>query len=227
MKTILVVDDEQTIRENIKLYLEDSNFKVIEAGDGELAVELFIQHKPDLVVLDLMLPKMMGEDVCEKIRGISNVPIIMLTAKSGEENIVSGLSVGADDYLVKPFSVKELVARVKSMLRRSDNFEGDSFVSFNDGDLKIEYSKRIVMKKDEECLLTKSEFEILEGLSKFSNKIFSREDLLEMILDNYESYDRVIDTHIKNLRKKIEDDTSKPKYIITVRGVGYKFGGSK
>ncbi len=225
MKTILVVDDEQVLRENIDAYLTNANYQVIQAKDGEEALDLFNLHKPDLIVLDLMIPKIMGEDVCVKVREVSNVPIIMLTAKTAEDSVINGLNIGADDYIAKPFSVKELVARVNSLLRRTDNFESDGLVSFNDGDLQIDYHKRQVFKQGQLCSLTKTEFDIIEALSKFSKKVFTRDDLLEMTIDGYESFDRVIDTHIKNLRKKVEDDTSKPKYIITVRGVGYKFGG--
>ncbi len=225
MKTILVVDDEQILRENICAYLENAKYNVIQASDGLKAIELFNLHKPDLIILDLMLPNLSGEDVCLKIRKVSNVPIIMLTAKTSEDSVINGLNIGADNYISKPFSVKELVARVNSLIRRFDNFDGEGLVSYNNGDLQIDYSKRLVYKKGVLCTLTKTEFDIIEALSKFSKKVFSREDLLELTTDGFDSFDRVVDTHIKNLRKKIEDKTSSPTYIITVRGVGYKFGG--
>ncbi len=225
MRRILVVDDESVLRENICAYLICEGYDVRQAKDGDEAYTIFKSYKPDLVVLDLMLPRMMGEDVCMKIREVSNVPIIILTAKSAEESIINCLAIGADDYMTKPFSVKELVARVNSLLRRSDNFVNEEYTSFNNGELKIDYVKRLVLKNNRECVLTKTEFDILEVLSKFSKKVFTRDELLDLTVEGYESYDRVIDTHIKNLRKKIENSSSSPEYIITVRGIGYKFGG--
>ncbi len=220
MKTILVVDDEKIIRENIKEYLKKENYKVIEAADGKEAISLFNCNNIDLIILDLMLPEIMGEDICQTIRKSSAVPIIMLTAKANEENIVNGLNIGADDYLTKPFSLKELVARVNSLIRRSLN----EHKSLTVGDLKIDFELYEVYKNNQLCKLTKTEFNILATLAKNNNKVFTREELAEIIFDDFNAYDRVIDSHIKNLRSKIENNSSSPKYILTVRGVGYKFG---
>ncbi len=224
-KTILVVDDEKIIVDNIKTYLENSDFKVITANDGLSALEIFERENIDLIILDLMLPKLTGEEVCTEIRKNSNVPIIMLTAKVLEENRINGFEIGADMYLTKPFSLKELITIVKSIFRRIENVNANSYTIFNNGDLKINYDELIVLKNDEECKLTKSERNILFLLSKNQRKVFTRDELIEIALaDDFNGFDRVIDTHIKNLRIKIEDNTQKPKYIITVRGVGYKFG---
>lgn len=226
MKKILVVEDEKTIRENVREYLKNANYIVLEADNGEDAIDLFYKESPDLIILDLMIPKIMGDVVCQKIRKTSNVPIIMLTAKSGEDEVIEGLVIGADDYITKPFSVKELVARVGSIIRRVDNEFINESVFYNNGDLVINRNLFEVYKNNKLCNLTKTEYSILSTLSEFSNKVFTREELVEIIFDDFDAYDRVIDTHIKNLRSKIEDDSSKPVYIVTVRGVGYKFGGS-
>lgn len=226
MKKILVVEDEKTIRENVREYLKNANYIVLEADNGEDALDLFYKESPDLVILDLMIPKIMGDLVCQKIRETSNVPIIMLTAKSGEDEVIEGLVIGADDYITKPFSVKELVARVGSIIRRVDNEFINESVFYNNEDLVINRNLFEVYKNNKLCNLTKTEYSILSTLSEFSNKVFTREELVEIIFDDFDAYDRVIDTHIKNLRSKIEDDSSKPVYIVTVRGVGYKFGGS-
>ncbi len=223
---ILVVDDEETIVNNICAYLENSGHNTLKAFDGEQALQMFFKFAPDLIILDLMLPKLMGEEVCKRIRTMSNVPIIMLTAKSSEDSKVYGLDIGADDYITKPFSNRELMSRVNSILRRVQNFKTENYVSFNDGDLQINYQLHSVLKNGKECKLTTTERELLFMLSKFSKKTFSRDELINYVLgSDFDGYDRVIDTHIKNLRYKIEDNTANPKYIITVRGVGYRFGG--
>ncbi len=224
-KTILVVDDEKIIVENIKAYLENSDYKVLTAYDGQTALDIINSNDIDLIVLDLMLPKLSGEEVCQEVRKNFNIPIIMLTAKVSEENRINGFELGADIYLTKPFSLKELVTIVKSIFRRVDNVNNNSFVLFNNGDLKINYDEFIILKKDEDCKLTKSERNILFSLSKHPRKVFTRDELIEIALgEDFNGYDRAIDTHVKNLRLKIEDDTAKPKYILTVRGVGYRFG---
>ncbi len=222
---ILVVDDEVGIAKNIKDYLSNSGYNVTIANDGEIALEIFKTEKIDLIILDLMLPKITGEEVCAKVRQSSNIPIIMLTAKVTEENKITGLETGADSYLTKPFSLRELLAVVNSLFRRVNNFSENGFVSFNNNDLKVNYEELIVQKNSKECVLTKTEREILFTLSKFPKKVFTRNELIEIVLgDDFEGYDRAIDSHIKNLRSKIEDNTAEPKYILTVRGIGYKFG---
>ncbi len=224
-KKIIVVEDEKIISDNICAYLEKEGYETIKTYAGDEALRIFYDEAPDMIILDLMIPNVSGEEVCKKIRKDSKVPIIMLTAKVSEENKITGLEIGADDYLTKPFSMRELVTRVNTLFRRVNNFEDVSFISFNNGDLKINYESCKVLKNDVDCKLTKSERNILFSLSKFSKKIFTREELIAIALgEEFMGYDRAIDSHIKNLRSKIEDDTSIPKYVITIRGVGYRFG---
>lgn len=222
---VLIVEDEETIGENISNYLENSGYKTILANDGQKALEIFNSNSVDMIILDLMLPKISGEDVCKKIRENSNIPIIMLTAKVTTDSKVNGLELGADIYLTKPFSLRELITIVKSLFRRVNNFSESNFTEYNKGDLKINFHEQKVIKKNKECKLTKSELNILFSLAKFPKKIFTREELIKIALgEEFDGYDRAIDSHIKNLRGKIEDNTSNPKYIITVRGFGYRFG---
>ncbi len=224
-KKVLIVDDENIISKNISDYLENSGFETIIADNGLDALEIFDNDKIDMIVLDLMLPKITGEQVCIDIRKKSNVPIIMLTAKVTEDSKINGLELGADYYLTKPFSLRELVTIVKSLFRRVSNFSEDNFTSFNNGDLKINFDEQIVLKKDDECKLTKSEYQILSSLASYPKKIFTREELITIALgDDFTGYDRAIDSHIKNLRSKIEEDSGNPIYILTVRGFGYRFG---
>ncbi len=227
-KTILVVDDEKIIVGNIKEYLEKNDYNILVAYDGQSALDIALTQNVDLIILDLMLPKVSGEEVCSKVRETSNVPIIMLTAKVGEDNRINGFDIGADMYLTKPFSLKELLSIIKSIFRRVENVNTSGFISFNDGNLKINYDELIVLKDDNDCKLTKSERNILFLLAKHPKKVFTRDELIEIALcEDFSGYDRAVDTHIKNLRLKIEDDTSNPKYVVTVRGVGYRFGEVK
>ncbi len=224
-KRVLIVEDEKTISKNISDYLENSGFETIIADNGLDAIEIFDRDKIDMIILDLMLPKLNGEQVCIDVRKKSNVPIIMLTAKVTEDSKINGLELGADYYLTKPFSLRELVTIVKSLFRRVSNFSEDNFTSFNNGDLKINFEEQIVLKNDEECRLTKSEYQILSSLANYPKKIFTREELITIALgEDFTGYDRAIDSHIKNLRSKIEQDSSNPVYILTVRGFGYRFG---
>lgn len=219
-KKILVVDDERTIVEVIKAYLEKEKFKVIVAYDGEQALSLFKKEHPDLIVLDLMLPIISGEIVCQNIRKVSNVPIIMLSAKINEESKLNGFSLGTDDYMTKPFSSKELVARIYSIFNRIHQTTPE-IININN-DLKIDFTSVTVEKKGEVINITPYEFKILSILVKNPKKTFSRDDLINLVFtDNYDIFERTIDSHIKNLRSKIEDDEN--KYIITVRGFGYRF----
>jgi len=225
---VLVVDDEEKITEVVKSYLEKSGFKVYCAYNGNEALELFERVNPKLIVLDLMLPDMSGEDICRSIRKKSRVPIIMLTAKVEEESILNGLGIGADDYVTKPFSPRQLVARVIALLRRSEDetMPLSNSLSFNDGELTIDSIKHEVKKDGQVVSLTPNEFKILMTLVKYPQKAFTRDELVFLVLgEDYEGYDRTIDTHIKNLRQKIEQDVKSPGYILTVYGVGYKFGG--
>lgn len=225
---ILVVDDEDKILEVIKAYLEKENFKIYTAVDGEEAIEIFKRENIKLLVLDLMLPKISGEEVCRKIRAVSDVPIIMLTAKIEEDDKIEGLAMGADDYLTKPFSVRELVGRIRALLRRAyrnDNPLADYLV-FNNGDLEIDIKKMKVKKKNKEIDITPYEFKVLVALLTNPGQVFTREQLVKKAFGiEYEGFDRTVDSYIKNIRHKIEDDTRNPKYISSVYGIGYKFTG--
>lgn len=225
---ILLVDDEPKIVNAIKAYLENSNYIVSTAFDGEQALKLFDEVSPDLVVLDLMLPKITGEEICQTIRKKSRIPIIMLTAKIQENDIINGFNIDADDYLTKPFSPRELVVRVGSLLRRSSEGISPLFnvMSWNNKDLEVDLNEIVVKKNGIDAKLTPNEFKLLSTLIKYPKKSFTREELIEIAFGyGYDGYERTIDSHIKNLRNKIEDDSASPKYIMTVRGIGYKFGG--
>ena len=228
-QTILVVDDEKRIVEVVRDYLVNADFQVLEAYNGRQALALFDQQAPDLVVLDLMLPDITGEEVCRMIRRKSRVPIIMLTAKVAEADLLKGFNLGADDYVTKPFSPRQLLARIQAILRRvsDEAYSLTDQLSFKNGDLVIDSLRHEVRKDGETVSLTPIEFKILASLGKYPTKVFTREELISLALeDDYQGNDRVIDSHIKNIRQKIEDDTRDPQYILTVHGVGYKFGGS-
>jgi len=227
-KKILVVDDEPKITESVAAYLENSGFIPIIAMDGESALSLFRKTNPDMVILDLMLPKITGEEICRTIRRSSRVPIIMLTAKIDEDDKISGLNMGADDYLTKPFSPRELMARIDSLFRRSDSGISPLYhkMSWNENDLVIDFTSYTVEKSGKETNLTPNEFKLLSSMIKYPQKTFTREELIEIAFGgDFDGFERTIDSHIRNLRSKIEDDTANPKYVITVRGIGYKFGG--
>lgn len=225
---ILVVDDEVKIVEVVKSYLEKSGYSVYVAYTGNQALEQFEKVKPALVILDLMLPDIGGEEICKIIRKKSSVPIIMLTAKIEEEDILKGLNIGADDYVTKPFSPRQLVARVAAVLRRvfGDAKPLSNVYSFKNHDFIVDIEKHEVTKHGKIINLTPSEYNILLSLIKHPNKVYTREELIILALgEDFYGIDRIIDSHIKNLRQKIEDDPKTPKLIITVHGVGYKFGG--
>jgi DNA-binding response OmpR family regulator len=227
-KKILVVDDEEKIVEVVKSYLENSGFKVYTAFNGKIALENYKKIDPSLIILDLMLPDLSGEEICKIIRKESAVPIIMLTAKVQEESILKGLDMGADDYITKPFSPKQMVARVISVLRRTskDPFPLSNILSYNNDELVVDNLKHEVRKMGESVYLTPNEYKLFMAFIKYPRKTFTREELVSLALgDDYEGYDRIIDVHIKNLRQKLENEPKKPKYIITVHGIGYKFGG--
>jgi DNA-binding response OmpR family regulator len=227
-KKILVVDDEPKIVEVVTSYLQNSGYVVYPAFNGRQALEVYEKVRPCLVILDLMLPDMMGEEVCQRLRRISRVPIIMLTAKVDEDDLLNGLHLGADDYVTKPFSPRQLMARVEALLRRTLNEAGPlaNLLAFNNDDLIIDGLKHEVRKKGGIVNLTPNEYKILISLVKFPQKAFTREEMLTIALgDDFSGFDRTIDTHIKNLRQKIETDPKTPKYILTVHGVGYRFGG--
>ncbi len=224
-KKILVVDDENKIVEVVKSYLEHSGYEVYTAFNGTQALAQFEKVDPCLIVLDLMLPDISGEDVCRTIRMKSRIPIIMLTAKVDEEDILRGLDIGADDYVLKPFSPKQLVARIAAVLRRTseDSAPLSNVISLNDGDIVIDNLRHEVRKRDNIINLTPNEYKILLAMIKIPNKTFTREELITLALgDDFEGFDRTVDTHIKNLRQKIEDDPKEPKYLQTIHGIGYR-----
>lgn len=224
---VLIVDDEESIQELVSYNLEHAGYTVIQAFDGIEAFEKIKDEKPDLILLDIMLPHVDGLEICRQVRSKSTVPIIMLTARSTETDKVIGLEYGADDYITKPFSPRELLARVNALLRRTNQtFSDQKFLEF--GDLIIDPDKRKVTINDVLIELTFKEFELLLLLAKNPGRIFTREQLLEKIwrIDNY--FDtRTVDVHIRYLRSKIEKDPSKPKHLQTIRGVGYKFEGKQ
>lgn len=230
VKNVLVIDDEAMIRESVSAYIAKQGYHVFTAEDGKKALEIFQNHPIMFVILDLMLPGMSGEEICQAIRKQSRVPIIMLTAKTQEKDVLNGLSIGADDYVTKPFSVKQLYARMEAILRRTT---GDlkplaEKFSWNDNDLQIDFEHNEVRKQGELLSMTPSEWKILSTMMKYPKKVFSRGNLIDLVFGpDFNGYDRVIDTHIKNLRKKVETDPKNPVYVKTVHGLGYKFGGEK
>jgi len=223
---ILLVDDEENLLNVIKDYLLRESYQVYTADRGNKALELFHKIEPDFIILDLMLPDISGEEICKHIRKESNVPILMLTAKSSEDDKVTGLYIGADDYLTKPFSPRELVGRVRAILRRTKGISAD-VLEFNDKDLYIDIPKHIVRKAGKPVKLTPNEFKILSVLAQNPHKVFTRSHLVSLAFGyDFEGFDRTVDTHIKNIRQKIEDNVKEHKYIVTVYGVGYKFEGA-
>ena len=223
MKQILVVDDEPRIAEIARDYLERAGFRVTTVTNGADALATFRVRRPDLIVLDLGLPRVDGLDVARTIRQQSNVPIIMLTARVDEQDKLAGLEIGADDYVTKPFSPKELVARVRAVFRRVDAppERGDIVHA---GDLTLDKRRMQASVNDEAIDLTSTEFALLATLASQPGRVFTRAQLLDAIRgDETESFDRAIDAHVKNVRKKIEPDPRNPRYVLTVHGVGYKF----
>ena len=221
-KNILVVDDEQKIVNIVKAYLEREGYTVVVAYDGRAALDLARKQAPDLIILDLMLPEISGWEVCRILRAESNVPIIMLTARDEDTDKIVGLEIGADDYITKPFNARELVARVRAILRRAEGTT-EKRKTIRVGDLSIDLERHEVKRGDELLELTNTEFELLRALAENPGRVYSRMQLLSKVQgDAYEGYERTIDSHIKNLRKKVEPDPNRPRYIITVRGAGYK-----
>ena len=225
MKNILVVDDEPKITQLVRDYLERAGFSVLIAQDGKKALSLAETEKPDMVVLDLGLPQLDGLDFTREFRKTSNAPIIMLTARAEETDKLIGLELGADDYMTKPFSPKELVARVRVVFRRIENATSASSEMIRVADLTLDVPRmRVTSEKRYLEELTPTEFELIASLARQPGRIFTRAQLLDAIHGvAFESYERAIDAHIKNIRRKIELKASEPKYILTVYGVGYKF----
>ena len=225
MKTILVVDDEPKITRLVRDYLERAGFDVHVAGDGRSALSLARTEKPDLIILDLGLPHMDGLDVTRELRKVSNVPIVMLTARSEESDKLIGLELGADDYITKPFSPKELVARVRVVFRRIDTYSSNNSEIIRAADLTLDVPRLRVLAQDRDIEeLTPSEFMLLAALAREPGRVFTRAQLLNSLHGiAFESYERAIDAHIKNIRRKIEPNPSQPVYILSVYGIGYKF----
>ncbi|MCE9653801.1 response regulator transcription factor [Clostridium celatum] len=223
---ILVVYDEEHIAELIRYNLESNGYKILSANNGIDAMKIVLEERPNLILLDLMIPGKDGYDVCKEIRStkeVMNTPIIMLTAKSEEIDKILGLELGADDYITKPFSVRELLARVKAVLRRFSIVESEENVLVF-GDLTVDFEKREVLIKNNKLELTLKEFELLEILIRNKGKILTRDTLLDKIWGyEYIGETRTVDVHIRYLRKKIESDDKNPKFIETIRGVGYRF----
>ncbi|ATY84676.1 DNA-binding response regulator [Kyrpidia spormannii] len=222
--TLLLVDDEPRVLDVMATFLQGEGFRIVTAQTGREALEVFQKHQPDLVVLDWMLPEMSGLDVCRELRRMGSVGIIMVTARTEEADKIVGLEVGADDYITKPFSLRELAARIRSVLRRTQG-GGDEPSVLRRGDLTIDETKFRVWKGDQEIVLTPTEFKILVTLASRPGTVYSRLQLLQSALgETYLNYERTVDTHVSHLRKKIEDDPAEPRYIQTVYGVGYRFG---
>jgi two-component system, OmpR family, response regulator RegX3 len=223
---ILVVEDEAPIAEVVQSYLEREGHMVVWAATGEAAMEDFERRRSDLVVLDLNLPGLSGEEVCRRIRGVSDVPIIMLTARDAEEDLVKGLELGADDYLTKPFSPRELTARVRALLRRarSDETPQADVLERAGGRLVVDTARRRVTLDGAPVELTESEFRLLQTLARFPGRVYTRYELVEKVQGyEYEGYERTIDAHVKNLRHKLGEDARRPCLVQTVYGRGYCF----
>lgn len=226
--TVLIVEDDTKTAELLRIYLAKEGYRVLIAHDGLMALALTREQRPQLVLLDLMLPLLGGLDVCRVLRAESSVPIIMLTAKSTEDDTLLGLELGADDYIAKPFSPRELVARVRTVLRRSGERPHGGPRQAQYGELLVDFERHEVLLRGAPLRLTPKEFKLLETLIQQPGKAFSRAELLEQVFGyDYEGLDRTVDVHMMNLRKKIERDPAQPVYLQTVYGVGYKFvGGS-
>jgi DNA-binding response OmpR family regulator len=226
MKNILIIEDEVQVSDVIKGYLQKEGYNVYTSTTGGSGIDLFKTIDFQLVILDLMLPDISGEEICRIIRQSSNVHIFMLTAKGSLNDRIEGLNMGADEYLIKPFSPRELTARVNALFRRISESDPSDEYLFYDGYLGIDYEKRTVTIQGEPVALTPNEFSILSTLVVNKGKVLSREQLIDKVFGaDFAGFDRTIDVHIKNIRKKIEVDTKNPKYVVTVLKVGYKFGG--
>jgi DNA-binding response OmpR family regulator len=224
---ILVVDDDKKIVELVTLYLKKDGYHVLTAYDGQQAIELARHKQPDLVVLDLMLPQVDGMDVCRILRAESPLPIIMLTGRSTDDDKLAGLDLGADDYVTKPFNPRELLARIRAVLRRTSGKDESGLSEVRFGDMVMDFVRHEVRANEQVVNLTPTEFRLLETLVKEPGRAFSRLDLLEQAFGyDYEGLERTIDVHIMNLRKKIEPEPGHPRYVVTVPGLGYRFEGA-
>ncbi|OGR00552.1 MAG: DNA-binding response regulator [Deltaproteobacteria bacterium RIFOXYD12_FULL_55_16] len=230
IQPVLIVEDDKKIARVVQVYLEGEGYRVIHAGRGKEAVAAAERETPLLVILDLMLPDMGGEEVYQELKALADVPVIMLTAKSSEEERVAGFALGADDYVVKPFSPRELMFRVKAVLKRAQkqDLTGATVASFNKGILVVDGHRYEVKKKGHSVSLTPTEFKVLFTLAAHPDRVMTRDALVDQALGyQFEGYERSIDAHIKNLRQKIEDEPKRPSFILTVYGIGYKFIGKR
>ena len=224
-KVVLIIEDDPRTADLVALYLQREGFQALMADDGERGLSLARRHRPDLVILDLMLPRLDGWEVCRQLRKISDVPVIMLTARDEEIDRVAGLTLGADDYVVKPFSPRELVARVIAVLRRARLSGHPASNQLQQGDVVLDLEKRRLYVRGQAVDLTHHEYALVQALMRAPGKIFPRDELREVLYPRGEAIvvDRVVDVHIGKLRKKIETDPARPDHIITVRGIGYRF----
>jgi DNA-binding response OmpR family regulator len=226
--TVLVVEDERKLRDFIRSYLERAGFTVLSTGSGAEALTIAASAAPDLVVLDLGLPDVPGETVARELRASGATPIVMLTAKSGEEDRIRGLELGADDYVTKPFSPRELVLRVQAILRRGSPAGNSGIASYGGGELLIDEPQRAVAVRGEKALLTPTEWGLLIALSTVPGRVYSRFELINRVRGyEFEGYERTVDSHVKNLRRKVEADPASPRIIVTVLGGGYRLGLSR
>jgi DNA-binding response OmpR family regulator len=230
MRSVLVVEDDRKIARVVALYLEEAGYRVVVAENGRMALDAAAKEKPLLVILDLMLPDVGGEQVIQELEELGDIPVIILTSKSSEEDRVVGFALGADDYVVKPFSPRELVFRVKAVLKRAhrDDLSDTEAVSFEGGTLILDGHRYEVRRKDVAVNLTPSEFKVLFALASNPDRVMTRGELVEKALGyQFEGYERSVDAHIKNIRQKIQDDPKNPSFILTVYGLGYKFIGKR
>jgi DNA-binding response OmpR family regulator len=230
IRPVLVVEDDKKIARVVELYLEQAGYRVVKATSGREALDAAAKEMPLLVILDLMLPDIGGEQVIQELKALGDIPVIMLTSRSSEEDRVAGFSLGADDYVVKPFSPRELVLRAKAVLKRAgrDDLSDAEAVSFEKGTLVLDGHRYEVKRKGRPVNLTPTEFKVLFTLASHPDRIISRGELIQQALGyQFEGYERSIDAHVKNIRQKIQDDPKKPSFILTVYGVGYKFIGKR
>jgi len=223
--TVLVVEDERKLRELVRSYLERAGFTVLSTGSGAEAITMAATASPDLVVLDLGLPDVPGETVARELRATSSAPILMLTAKSAEEDRIRGLELGADDYVTKPFSPRELVLRVQAILRRGGPAAAQGVTSYGGGELVIDEPQRLATVHGSAVVLTPTEWGVLVALASVPGRVYSRFELINRVRGyEFEGYERTVDSHVKNLRRKVEDDPGQPRIVQTVLGGGYRLG---
>ena len=224
MTRVLVVEDEQSLREPLVYLLEKEGYEVLDAADGIAAIEVFKSTNPDIVLLDLMMPGMSGNEVCRVIRQSSNVPVIMLTAKDSEIDKVVGLEIGADDYVTKPYSTRELLARMKAVLRRNSEPTPVTDGLLEGGPVSMDVDRHLVFVNGQKVAMPLKEFELLELLLENRNRVLTRAQIIDRVWgSNYFGDTKTLDVHVKRIRSKIEDDPARPVHLVTVRGLGYKF----